>query len=86
MDCYWRRVSNLDGGVGGKEANARLTKMSVIENTIPKTIPVTTVFMEGSLVGPQSQKHVKRLFEFIARGAGIVKHLFELSSLCRQLV
>jgi hypothetical protein len=57
-----------------------LTKMSVIENTIPKTIPVTTVFMEGSLVGPQSQKHVKRLFEFIARGIGIVKHLFELSS------
>jgi hypothetical protein len=49
--------------------------MSVIENTTPKTIPVTTVFMEGSLVGP----HVKRLFEFIARGVGIVKHLFELS-------
>jgi hypothetical protein len=40
------------GGVGGEEANARLTKMSVIENTIPKTIPVTTVFMEGSLIGP----------------------------------
>jgi len=37
---------------GASEANARLTKMSVIENTIPKTIPVTTVFMEGSLAGP----------------------------------
>ena len=52
--------------------------MSVIENTIPKTIPVTTVFMEGSLAG-QSQKHVKRVFEFISRGVGIVKRLFELS-------
>jgi hypothetical protein len=33
---------------GASDANARLTKMSVIEKTIPKTIPVTTVFMEGS--------------------------------------
>jgi hypothetical protein len=45
--------------------------MSVIENTIPKTIPVTTVFMEVSI-------NVKRLFEFISRGVGIVKRLFEL--------
>ena len=60
---------------GASEANPRLTKMSVIENTIPKTIPVTTVFMEGSLVGPIN---VKRLFEFISRGVGIVKRLFEL--------
>jgi hypothetical protein len=46
----------------------------VIENTIPKTIPVTTVFMEGSL----APINVKRLFEFISRGVGIVKRLFEL--------
>ncbi len=52
-----------------------MTKKSVIENTIPKTIPVTTVFMEGSSVGPNQ---VKRLFEFISRGVGIVKRLFEL--------
>jgi hypothetical protein len=35
---------------GASDANARLMKMSVIEKTIPKTSPVTTVFMEGSLI------------------------------------
>ena len=75
------------------DANARLLKMSAIENTIPNTIPVTTVFMEfmeGSLVGNQSQKHIKRLFEFISRGVGIVKRSFELWAtkllLTRQMV
>ena len=34
------------------EANARLLKMSAIENTIPNTIPVTTVFMEFMEAGP----------------------------------
>jgi hypothetical protein len=53
--------------------------MSAIENTIPNTIPVTTVlmeFMEGSLAG----FNLKRLFEFIPRSVGIVKRLFELST------
>ena len=30
-------------------------------------------------MGP-ARKHIKRLFEFISRGVGIVKRLFELSS------
>jgi hypothetical protein len=38
---------------GASDANARLMKMSVIEKTIPKTSPVTTVFMESSLIDGQ---------------------------------
>jgi hypothetical protein len=38
---------------GASDANARLMKISVTEKTIPKTSPVTAVFMEGSLIDGQ---------------------------------
>jgi hypothetical protein len=50
-------------------------KISVIEKTIPKTIPVTAVFMEGSLAETYSNACLNLYLAALA----YVKRLFELS-------